>query len=101
MNMSNFRIITLGLLTTLAVVISCGGDEPAQKEVPTPSAPSNIVLHSSTQTSLTFQWDMAENAVKYEWSISEGGSVIQKGLPVSRLAMFTIALLTATSIFSI
>lgn len=82
MNM-NKRII-LGLLTVLALMVSCGGDEPTKNETPAPAAPKNIVLHSSTQTSLTFQWDVAENAVKYEWSISEGGSVIQKGIANSR-----------------
>ena len=63
---------------------SCGGDEPAKQETPAPAAPSNIVLHSSSETSLTFQWDLAANAAKYEWSLSEGGSVIQKGVANSR-----------------
>ena len=63
---------------------SCGGNEPAKQETPAPAAPSNIVLHSSSETSLTFQWDLAANAAKYEWSLSEGGSVIQKGVANSR-----------------
>ena len=65
-------------------MVSCGGDEPVQKEPPTPDAPTNIVLHSSSETSLTFQWDLAANAAKYEWTLSEGGSVIQKGVASSR-----------------
>ncbi|MBO6249395.1 MAG: fibronectin type III domain-containing protein [Bacteroidales bacterium] len=80
----NKRRIILTLSAVFALMASCGGDEPAKQETPAPAAPSNIVLHSSSETSLTFQWDLAANAAKYEWSLSEGGSVIQKGVANSR-----------------
>lgn len=75
----------------MAMVISCGGDEPEQKDTPAPASPTNVVLHSSTETSLTFQWDVAQGAVKYEWSISENGStaVLQSGTANSRNVVIT------------
>lgn len=42
-------------------------DDPAPVEL---AVPQNVVLHSATETSLTFQWDVVEGAVRYAWKLT-------------------------------
>ena len=70
-------LLSLGL----ALLPACG-DKPAGPEVPevkVPSAPVNLQLHGSTETSLTFQWDAVENASSYAWELQKDGAKVAEG----------------------
>lgn len=80
------RIISL--LTVLCTLFSCGGngnaDEPVAKA---PAVPSGIVLHSSTETSLSFQWDAVSDATGYEWKLLQENETVKEGTSVNRNAV--------------
>ena len=99
----NIKSIIMSLMAVFSLMASCGGNDPVQKESPSPAAPSNIVLHGSTETSLTFQWDMADNAVKYEWSIFESGNSmpLQSGVANSRNVIISNLKAGTTYTFSV
>ncbi len=81
------RRIILVFSLAFALVVSCGGDGPEPKEEnPVPAIPMNLVLHSFTENSLTFQWDAAKDAVGYEWRLLDNrtGEVLRTGTVGSR-----------------
>ncbi len=80
------RIILL--FAVLCTMFSCGGngntDEPVAKA---PSVPVGIVLHSSTETSLSFQWDAVSDATGYEWKLLQENETVKEGTSVNRNAV--------------
>lgn len=52
-----------------AVLAGCGEkpDDPFPVEL---TVPQNVVLHSATETSLTFQWNAVEGAARYAWKLT-------------------------------
>ncbi len=70
------RRIIVALTVALAAV-ACGKQpEPQPAEL---VVPQNVVLHSSGETSLTFQWDPVEGADGYAWRLTMGGASVQEG----------------------
>ena len=53
-----------------------GGTTPSTAQ---PAAPTNLKLHSSTETSLTFQWDAMKDAAGYSYTLAQGGTQLQEG----------------------
>ena len=79
--MKNYRLILLSLLVLAA---ACGkngedGDTPA-----VPAVPTGVKLHSSTETSLTFQWTAVEGAASYDWRLIQGTTEAQSGNTATR-----------------
>ena len=61
------RLITI--IAAASVVISCG--KPEEQDKPQePVVPQNVTLHGATETSLTFQWNVAEGATSYQWRLT-------------------------------
>ncbi len=75
-----YLIITVLCLTMAASCSDNGKDDPSRA----PAAPAGLVLHDRTETSLTFQWDPVNGAVKYEWTLTKGGSSAGSGSVSSR-----------------
>ncbi|MBO4434284.1 MAG: fibronectin type III domain-containing protein [Bacteroidales bacterium] len=75
-----FSILCLAAL--MAFSCNNGGDEPSGNT--TPGAPENLVLHSATTTSLTFQWKLVTGADSYKWRLVKGNEEIQSGVVKSR-----------------
>jgi len=46
--------------------------------------PENVVLHSATESSLTFQWKSVVGATGYDWILSRQGEEVKKGSVTSR-----------------
>ena len=69
------------ILLFFALVSACGGSKEPQPDTPeqkAPAAPANLVLHSSTETTLTFQWDAVAGAT-YVWQLTQSGAVVEEG----------------------
>ena len=79
----------VALIGCLGILATCGGKDspdnggsqgggttPATAQ---PSAPTNLKLHSSTETSLTFQWDAMKDASGYSYTLSQSGTKLQEG----------------------
>ncbi|MCR5710287.1 MAG: fibronectin type III domain-containing protein [Bacteroidales bacterium] len=77
--MRNFLLAFLLPLSVCAVMAcACEGDEP-EPEPQAPAVPSGLVLHGSTQNSLTFQWTASEGATSYDWKLNRGSEQVQVG----------------------
>ncbi len=78
------------LITMLAMLatVSCGGgnDEPEVKDE-APEVPSGITLHSRSQNSLSFQWNLVTGATSYQWKLLEGSTEVQTGNSTARNAV--------------
>ena len=75
----------LSILCAMTLLASCGGDKPVpEPENPVPAAPTGLVLHGSTETSLTFQWETAEYATSYAWELLRSGAKVQEGTTRNR-----------------
>lgn len=64
-----------------ALVSACGGSKDPQPDTPeqkAPATPANLVLHSATETTLTFQWDAVAGAT-YQWQLTHSGAVVEEG----------------------
>ena len=72
--MKKFLTIAAVFLTALS---GCQ-DKPDDPIVEKLQTPSGVVLHSSTETSLTFQWSMIPEATAYNWRLTEVGNGQQK-----------------------
>lgn len=75
----------VALFCTLSLILSCGGG----KEDVTPVAeelgvPTNVKLHSATESSLTFQWSAVEGAKTYKWLLTKDGEKVKEGSVTSR-----------------
>ena len=53
-------------------------DEPEDTGVLRLQTPYGIILHSSTETSLTFQWSLISEATSYSWRLTEVANGSQK-----------------------
>ena len=57
----------LAVVAALLAGMACGSKpEVTLTDLP---APQNLVLHGSTETSLTFQWSLVEGATSYIWAL--------------------------------
>ena len=74
----------LTLVTVLALVSACGEPKPQPEAPKNPAAPTGLVQHGATETSLTFQWDAMEYATGYSWALYQDGSKIKEGSVTSR-----------------
>ena len=78
------------ILSAALAVAACGGKEspdtpePAEKA---PAVPTGIALHSATETSLSFQWNVVPGAARYEWRLLSGSTEVQTGGSTSRNAV--------------
>ena len=69
-------------------VFSCGGKETPETPK-APAVPVNLTLHRSTENSLSFQWDEVEGATSYDWTLTQGGSMVKEGTSTARNAIIT------------
>ena len=70
------------ILFSFALLGACGGSKEPTPDVPeqsVPAAPANLVLHSSTETSLTFKWDAVSGAASYAWQLQQDGASVKSG----------------------
>ena len=74
----------LTLVTVLALVSACGEPKPQPETPKNPAAPTGLVQHGATETSLTFQWDAMEYATGYAWALYQDGSKVKEGSVTSR-----------------
>ena len=79
-------------LLPLAVLLSCEPkDEPELISIPL-TVPENVVLHSATDNSLTFQWSPVYGATGYSWWLTcssedeRHGSVITRNVTINGLS---------------
>ena len=76
------------LMLLLIGATACGGGGDEQEETPkAPAVPGGVVLHSSTTTSLSFQWNAADGATGYEWKLLQGLTEIKTGSGTNRNAV--------------
>ena len=79
----NKLLSTIAFSLTVLAVLSCGAkDNPSEggETLPqAPGAPAALSLHSSDETSLTFQWTAVSGADSYFWTLSQAGSEVKSG----------------------
>ena len=81
----------LTILAACCLLASCGGEkdpitpDPVNTELP--SAPENLVVYKTEETSLTFQWGVVQNASSFEWEILKGGVKVDGGTVRTRNVM--------------
>ena len=79
----NKLLSTIAFSLTVLAVLSCGAkDNPSEggEVLPqAPGAPAALSLHSSDETSLTFQWTAVSGADSYFWTLSQAGSEVKSG----------------------
>ena len=79
-----FMTLRRALPLLAAALFSCGkGDDPTVVE-PEITVPANVVLHGSTESSLTFQWDPVEGAESYLWKLTRDGVAAADGAVKAR-----------------
>ena len=75
----------LSILAVSCLLASCGGDKPEPvPETPVPSAPAGLVVHSSTENGLSFQWEASQYATSYEWELQQGDAKVKDGTTGNR-----------------
>ena len=74
--MKNFHCL-FALLAAAVLAAACG--KPAEPHPAELTAPQNVLLHSSTETSLTFQWNTVEGAGSYAWRLTSGTESAREG----------------------
>ncbi len=79
----NKLLSTIAFSLTALAVLSCGAkDNPSEggETLPqAPGAPAALSLHSSDETSLTFQWTAVSGADSYSWTLSQAGTEVKSG----------------------
>lgn len=82
------KMQTLTMILLACSFWACGGGNEGGEDDPgkitAPEAPSAVALHSSSETSLTFQWSLVSGATSYDWTLSQGGSTVQEGSVTAR-----------------
>ena len=76
------------MIALAVAVFSCGGKETPETPK-APAVPVNLTLHRSTENSLSFQWDEVEGATSYDWTLTQGGSMVKEGTSTARNAIIT------------
>ena len=72
-----YKLLILFAVASLATACNKPDDTPdTPKELP---APQNLVLHGSTETSLTFQWSKVEGATSYIWALGSEEDIRRTG----------------------
>ena len=74
----------LTILSAAALLWACGEKPLPEPENPVPAAPTGLVLHGSTENSLTFQWDAMEHATSYAWELLQDGAKVKEGTAKGR-----------------
>ncbi len=74
----------LGAALVLALVLGCGETGSGPEKPENPGAPTGLVLHGATETSLTFQWDAMEHATGYQWVLYLDGNKSKEGSVTAR-----------------
>ena len=70
----------LSILAAVCLFVSCGGEKPEPEPAnPVPDAPTGLVQHGATETSLTFQWDAMQYATSYAWELKQGNQSVKNG----------------------
>ena len=68
------------IILALALLSACCCEKNGENDTDTlPEVPEEIKLHSSTETSLSFQWKATEGATAYDWRLLEGTTEVQTG----------------------
>ncbi|MBO4476612.1 MAG: fibronectin type III domain-containing protein [Bacteroidales bacterium] len=74
----------LMLAALMAALTGCK-EKPVDPEPMTElGVPQNVVLHSATETSLTFQWKAVEGAGFYVWKLTLDGNAVAQGTSGTR-----------------
>ena len=72
--------LILGILLPLAIAVSCNGssegDTPDEKNL---TAPQNVTLTESSETTLTFQWGAVQGADSYAWRLTQSSVNVADG----------------------
>ena len=74
------------ILLFFTLVSACGGSKEPTPDTPeqkAPAAPVNLVLHSATENTLTFQWDAVSGAT-YQWQLTQSGTLVEEGKATTR-----------------
>lgn len=70
----------LSILAAVCLFVSCGGEKPEPEPAnPVPDAPTGLVQHGATETSLTFQWNAMQYATSYNWELKQGDQSVKNG----------------------
>ena len=74
----------LPVIALTALLAACGEKPVPEPETPVPAAPTGLVLHGATETSLTFQWEASEHATSYQWELLKEGVKVQEAVARGR-----------------
>ena len=88
------------MIALAVAVFSCGGKETPETPK-APAVPVNLTLHRSTENSLSFQWDEVEGATSYDWTLTQGGSMVKEGTSNARNAIITGLAKATTYVFCV
>lgn len=94
------KILMIPALLAL-LASSCGNDSSTELTQANPKAPTGLILHGSTETTLTFQWDDMDGATGYEWQLAKGTAVIGSGTVKPRNVVLDGLEKVTTYIFSV
>ena len=86
----------LSILAFSCLLASCGDKPEPEPANPVPDAPTGLVQHGATETSLTFQWDGMPHATSYAWELKEGETKVQDGTVIGKRNVTVPGLTKAT-----
>ena len=72
------KLLTITALSLSFVLLQACSHEGTTNMDTSLSAPSGVVLHSSTETSFTFQWSPVTGATSYEWDLYDSTNAIER-----------------------
>ncbi|MBR5035056.1 MAG: fibronectin type III domain-containing protein [Bacteroidales bacterium] len=81
MNRKQVRFVII-MLALLGLNAKC--NKPVDPQQDKLDAPTAVVLHNATKTSLTFQWSVVTGAESYEWKLTQSGSTAGSGSVTKR-----------------
>ena len=77
------------ILLSLSFLAATCGEKNEEQTPEAPAVPSGIKLHSSTETSLSFQWNATDGASSYDWRLKEGATEVKTGSSTARNAVIS------------
>lgn len=89
------------ILVAALAVACCGGKGGEEVKDTNPAAPTGLKLHSSSETSLTFQWDAMDGATGYDWKLDKDGASIGSGTVKTRNVVLDGLEKATTYVFSV